>query len=311
MGRKSGRLGKSASIEPHRLTDDGFEARSQLVGRYLQALVSPMARIGENVEIGPYSVIEPDAEIGDGCRLESRVVVKRGTTPGTNNWVCAGAVLGGLPQHVHIPERPGRVLIGSGNTIRENVTVHRALADDDTTTIGDNNLLMVNVHVAHDCRVGNHTIFANNAMLAGHVTVGDRAYVSGAVAVHQFCRIGSYAMVGGQAHVIKDVPPYVTIDGLSSRVVGLNQIGLRRAGFGAEAICRLKEAYRVIFRSGLSWNDLLQRLRDEFGVMGPGARAPGFITAPLRGGSGEPAALPAARHARPYRAAAGARRCRA
>ena len=117
--------------------------------------------------------------------------------------------------------------------------------------MGNNNLLMVNVHIAHDCRVGNHTIFANNAMLAGHVTVGDRAYVSGAVAVHQFCRIGSLAMVGGQAHIVKDVPPYVTIDGLSSYAVGLNQIGLRRAGYGQEDLRRLKEAYRVIYRSEL------------------------------------------------------------
>ena len=123
---------------------------------------------------------------------------------------------------------------------------------------------MVNAHIAHDCRLGNNTIFANNAMLAGHVTVGDRAYVSGAVAVHQFCRIGSLAMVGGQSHIVKDVPPFVTVDGLSSYVVGLNQIGLRRAGYSAAEVRRLKDAYRVIYRSGLTWNEILARLRDEF-----------------------------------------------
>jgi UDP-N-acetylglucosamine acyltransferase len=202
--------------------------------------------------------------IESGCRLASRVVVKSGTRLGPGNQVFEGAVLGGLPQHVHVPERPGKVLIGAGNTIRENVTIHRALEEEDTTIIGDNNLLMVNVHIAHDCRVGNNTIFANNAMLAGHVTVGDRAYVSGAVAVHQFCRIGSLAMVGGQSHIVKDVPPYVTVDGLSSYVVGLNQIGLRRAGYSAAEVRRLKEAYRVIYRSGLTWNEILARLRDEF-----------------------------------------------
>jgi UDP-N-acetylglucosamine acyltransferase len=216
------------------------------------------------VEIGPFSVIEPGVTIGEGCILESRVVVKSGTTLGSNNHVFEGAVLGGLPQHVHVPESPGRVIVGSGNTIRENVTIHRALETDEATIVGDNNLLMVNVHIAHDCRLGNFTIFANNAMIAGHVTVGDRAYVSGAAAVHQFCRIGPLAMVGGQAHVVKDVLPFVTVDGLSSLIVGLNQIGLRRAGHSAGEVRRLKEAYRVIYRSSLTWNEILARLRDEY-----------------------------------------------
>jgi len=191
-------------------------------------------------------------------------VVKSGTTLGPNNHLFEGAVICGLPQHVHMPENPGRVIIGAGNTFRENVTIHRSLEADEATVVGDNNLLMVNVHIAHDCRLGNLTIFANNAMLAGHVTVGDRAYVSGAVAVHQFCRIGPLAMVGGQAHIVKDVPPFVTVDGLSSLVVGLNQIGLRRAGHSSEEIFRLKEAYRVIYRSGAPWNEILARLREEF-----------------------------------------------
>jgi len=229
-----------------------------------RAVVSPNAAIGSDVEIGPFCVVEPGVTIGEGCVLESRVTIKSGTTLGPGNYVCEGAILGGLPQHVHVPETPGQVIVGAGNTIRENVTIHRALEADEATVLGDNNLLMVNSHIAHDCRVGNNTIFANNAMIAGHVTVGDRAYVSGAAAVHQFCRIGSLAMVGGQAHVVKDVPPYVTVDGLSSLVVGLNQIGLRRAGNSIEVIRRLKEAYRVVYRSGLAWNDILTKLRDEF-----------------------------------------------
>ncbi len=228
------------------------------------AVISSGASIGPDVEVGPFCVIEPDVTIGEGCILESRVVVKSGTTLGPNNHLFEGAVIGGLPQHVHMPENPGRVIIGAGNTIRENVTIHRALEGDEATVVGDNNLLMVNVHIAHDCRVGNLTIFANNAMLAGHVTVGDRAYVSGAVAVHQFCRIGPLAMVGGQAHIVKDVPPFVTVDGLSSLVVGLNQIGLRRAGHSSAEVRRLKEAYRVIYRSGAPWNEILARLHEEF-----------------------------------------------
>ncbi len=246
------------------------------------AVVSPFAAIGQDVQIGPFCVVEAGVEIGDGCKLESRVVVKQGTTLGRNNYIAEGAVLGGMPQHINIPDAPGGVIIGSGNTIRENVTIHRALENEEDTIVGDNNLLMVNVHVAHDCRVGNSTIFANNAMLAGHVTVGDRAYLSGAVAVHQFCRIGSLAMVGGQSHITKDVPPYVTVDGLSSFVVGLNQIGLRRAGFSLEDIRRLKEAYRVIYRSQLTWNEILGRLQKEFG-QGPSAQFYQFLSTTTRG----------------------------
>jgi UDP-N-acetylglucosamine acyltransferase len=227
-------------------------------------------------------VIEPDVTIEDGCILESRVVIKDGTTLGPNNHVFEGSVIGGLPQHVHVPESPGRVVIGAGNTIRENVTIHRALESDEATVIGDSNLLMVNTHIAHDCRLGNNTIFANNAMIAGHVTVGDRAYMSGAAAAHQFCRIGSLAMVGGQAHIVKDVPPFVTVDGLSSLIVGLNQIGLRRAGYSTAEVRRLKEAYRVIYRSGLTWNEILARLRVEF-ADGPASLFYQFLSTTTRG----------------------------
>ena len=246
------------------------------------AIVSPAAKVGRDVEIGPFCVVDSGATIGNGCKLESRVVVKSGTTLGPNNHVFEGAVLGGLPQHINSPERPGKVVIGSGNTIRENVTVHRALEEDEATIVGDNSLLMVNVHIAHDCRVGNQTIFANNVMLAGHVTVGDRAYLSGAVAVHQFCRIGSLAMVGGQSHVVKDVLPYVTLDGLSSYVVGLNQIGLRRAGYSAEQMRQLKSAYRVIYRSSLTWNGILAQLQENFS-QGPAARFYQFLSTTTRG----------------------------
>lgn len=246
------------------------------------AIVSPMAKIAQDVEIGPFCVVESDVTIGEGCKLQSGVKVKNGTTLGSNNYVFEGAVLGGPPQHINMPERPGRVVIGSGNTIRENATIHRALEEDEATIVGDNNLLMVNVHIAHDCRLGNYTIFANNVMLAGHVTVGDRAYISGAVAVHQFCRIGSLAMVGGQSHVVKDVPPYVTLDGLSSYTVGLNQIGLRRAGYSVDDIRQLKAAYRVIYRSGLSWNEILTQLREQY-ADGPAARFYQFLSTTTRG----------------------------
>ncbi|MHC4402730.1 MAG: acyl-ACP--UDP-N-acetylglucosamine O-acyltransferase [Planctomycetota bacterium] len=246
------------------------------------ALVSSLAEIGLDVEIGPFSVVEPSVTIGDGCTLESHVVVKRGTVLGPNNHVAEGAVLGGLPQHVNCPEKPGGLIIGAGNTIRENVTIHRALNPGEATVLGDDNLLMVNAHVAHDCRVGNNALLANNTMLAGHVTVADRAYLSGAVGAHQFCRIGTLAMVGGQARVIKDVPPFVTVDGETGYVVGINQIGLRRAGFGAADVRRLKEAYRLIYRANLTWKEILARLRDEFSD-GLSAQFYQFLSATKRG----------------------------
>lgn len=246
------------------------------------AVVSSTATLAPDLRIGPFCVVESDVTIGRGCILESHVVIKDGTTLGANNHVFEGAVLGGLPQHVHMPESPGRVVIGSGNIIRENVTVHRAMDAGRATIIGDHNLIMVNAHVAHDCRLGNNTIITNNVMLGGHVIVDDRAYLSGAVAVHQFCRIGSLAMVGGQAHINRDVPPFVTIDGLSSLVVGLNQIGLRRAGYDVPTLRQLKDAYRVIYRSGLAWAETLKRLKRDF-PDGPAAEFYRFLSTTARG----------------------------
>lgn len=246
------------------------------------SVISPLAQIGRNVEIGSFSVIESEVTIGDNCKLASHVVIKNGVTLGPDNHICEGAVLGGMPQHINTPEQPGKVIVGAGNTIREFVTIHRALDEDEATVVGDNNLLMVGVHIAHDCRLGNNTIFVNGASLAGHVTVGDRAYVSGGVGVHQFCRIGPLAMVGGHARIVKDVPPYVTVDGASGLVVGLNQIGLRRAGHRSEEIARLKEAYRLIYRSGLSWNEILSRLSEEFNE-GLAARYWQFLSTTTRG----------------------------
>ena len=205
-------------------------------------------------------MVEPGVEIGDNTRLASRVVVRTGTRLGRDNVVCEGAVIGGMPQHLHMPQFPGRVVIGDGNVLRENVTVHRAMEAEQATRIGNGCLLMVGAHVAHDCTLGDHVILTNNSMLGGHVTVADRAYVSGGVAVHQFCRIGRLAMVGGLARVRQDVPPFVTVDGGSTMIVGLNRVGLRRAGFTSEQMSELKAAYRTIYRGGLAWNEMLAAL---------------------------------------------------
>ncbi|MCL2347855.1 MAG: acyl-ACP--UDP-N-acetylglucosamine O-acyltransferase [Planctomycetaceae bacterium] len=246
------------------------------------SFVSPKAKIGHDVQIGPFCVVEKGVEIGDGCILEARVSVKEGAVLGENNHLCEGAVIGGLPQHVAVPEECGLVIIGSENMIRENVTIHRALKESNATVVGDNNLLMVNVHVAHDCRLGNNIVMANNAMLAGHVTVGDRANISGAAGVHQFCRVGGYTMVGGQAHIAQDIPPFVTVDGLTSHIVGLNMIGLRRAGFSAEDIKQLKEAYHIAFRSQMPWRDVLKCLEEQY-PKGAVAELTRFLSTTSRG----------------------------
>lgn len=247
-----------------------------------RAIVSPQAKIGEDVEIGPFCIIEPDVVLGDGCRLESRVTIKRGTVIGQRNRFGDGVVVGGMPQHTAATGPCGSVHIGDDNTFRENVTVHRAMKESEATILGNNNYLMVNAHVAHDCRVGNDNVLVNNVMLGGHVQVGNRVNLGGATGVHQFCRIGSLAMVGGQAHVIQDVPPFVTVDGLTSRIVGLNQIGLRRSGRTTEEIKTLKAVYRLIFRSGMPWQELLRKLQQEYAI-GPGAEMTQFLLTTQRG----------------------------
>ncbi len=246
------------------------------------AVVSPHAEIGTGVRIGPFSVVEAGVVLGDGCNLASRVTVKSGTILGRDNLVLEGTVLGGMPQHVHMPEHPGVVTIGDGNVIRENVTVHRAMNAGNATQIGSRCLLMVGSHVAHDCTVGDGVIITNNSLLGGHVKVDDKAYISGGVAVHQFCRIGRLAMVGGLARVRQDVPPFVTVDGGTTMIVGLNKVGLRRAGFSMQDLTQLKAAYRTIYRSGLTWEETLDVLRAQF-TDGPAAEFLPFFRDSKRG----------------------------
>ncbi len=210
------------------------------------------------------------------------MVIKSGTTLGEHNTIYEGAVVGGYPQHTRMPERLGRVTVGSHNAIRENCTIHRALNEGGTTTVGDHNLLMVAAHVAHDCTIGDYTVIANNVLLGGFVTVADRAFVSGAVGVHQFCRIGRLAMIGGCARVVQDVPPYVMVDGHSGLIVGLNLVGLRRNGYGSEDIAHLKVAYRLIYRRGLRWVEVLEQLKQEFPT-GPAADFHPFLSQGTRG----------------------------
>jgi len=246
------------------------------------ASVHPQAEIGSSVTIGPFCVVEENVVLGDGCQLGSHVVVKRGTILGADNYVGDAAILGGVPQHIQAGENNGHLVLGRENTVREFATIHRALNSSDKTTIGNNCLIMVGVHLAHDCHVGNHAILVNNVMLAGHVVVEDRAYLGGGAAVHQFCRVGKLSMVGGMARVTQDVLPYVTIDGECTKVVGLNLIGLRRFGFNQNQIAELKEAYRVIYRRSHSWEQVTPMLEERFS-QGPASLFACFIRASQRG----------------------------
>lgn len=246
------------------------------------AIVSPRAVVHSSVEIGPFSVIEAEAVIGQGCKLAGRTTIKGHTILGREVVVGEGAVLGGLPQHISPPERPGRVIVGERTVIRENVTIHRAMATEGETRVGSDCLMMAGSHAAHDVRVGNRVIITNNVLLGGHVQVGDRAVLGGAAAIHQFCRIGRLAMIGACAKVVQDVPPFVLTDGEMAMVVGLNKVGLRRSGMTREEIDELKAAYRVIYRQGMLFDEMLASLTATYAV-GPAAEFGEFFRSGKRG----------------------------
>ena len=224
------------------------------------AIVSPNARIGQDVAIGPCAVIEGDTVIGDGCDIAAHAVVKRYVTMGRGNRVHEGAILGGEPQDLSFSEKESHVVIGDRNVIREGVTIHRSTKAGGATVVGSGCFLMINVHVAHDNRIGDRVIMANNVMLAGHVEVGERAFLGGGAGVHQFCRVGRLAMIGGNAKVVQDCLPFVITDGHPARARGLNVVGLRRAGVAPEQMRTLKEAYRLLLRSGLPLEPALEAL---------------------------------------------------
>jgi UDP-N-acetylglucosamine acyltransferase len=228
------------------------------------AVVSSQAEIHSGVEIGPFSCIEAGVVIGQGCRLAARVTIKEGTVLGREVVVGEGSTLGGLPQVAAPVDRAGKVVIGERCVLRENVTVHRSMLADRQTRVGSDCLLMVGAHVAHDCQVGSRAILTNNVLLGGHVQVGERACLGGAVAVHQYCRVGKMAMIGGCARIVQDVPPFMMVDGQTGLIVGLNRVGLRRAGVTPEEALELKEAYRLAYRQGLPFEEMVQRLEDRF-----------------------------------------------
>ncbi len=229
-------------------------------------MIDPAAELAEDVSVGPYSVIEANVTIGAGTDIGPHVVIKGTTRIGCQNRIFQFASIGEEPQDKKYAAEPTALEIGDRNTIREFVTINRGTAQDDgVTRLGDDNWIMAYVHIAHDCRIGNETIFANNASLAGHVSVGDYAILGGFTLIHQFCQIGAYSLTAFGSGISKDVPPFVTVGGTPAKAHGLNVEGLRRRGFPEESRKALRRAYRTLYREKLSLQDALTALREQAG----------------------------------------------
>lgn len=236
------------------------------------AIVEDGAEVHPGATIGPFSIIESGAVIGEGCVIESSVRIYSRTRMGAFNRCSHGVTLGSAPQDLtYDPERASALTIGDHNQFREGVNISCGIKSEEGTRIGSHNYWMSFSHAGHDCVVGDHNVFANSATLAGHVEVGDHCFISGLVAIHQFCRIGSYVIVAGVSGVPQDVPPYALADGHRARVLGINVVGLRRAGFSQEQRTRIKSVYRILFRSGLKLAEAIVKAESE--VPGPETRA--------------------------------------
>ncbi|MEX2156114.1 MAG: acyl-ACP--UDP-N-acetylglucosamine O-acyltransferase [Gemmatimonadales bacterium] len=227
------------------------------------ALIDPTAELGADVSVGPYSIIGPHVTVGERSALSGHTVIERNTRVGAGVKVGFGTVIGNDPQDLKYKGEETWVEIGDGTIIREYCTINRGSTATGKTTVGERCFLMTYVHVAHDCVVGDDVIIANGVQMAGHVTVDDRAIISGLVPIHQFVRIGTYSFVGGASRVNQDVPPYTKAAGNPVHLYGLNSVGLQRAGFSPELKLALKRAYRLVFNSDLTVSQGIARARVE------------------------------------------------
>jgi len=227
------------------------------------AIVHPKAQLGIDVEVGPGAIIGEHVTIGDRTKVGAYAVIDGWTTIGSDNRIFPSAMLGLECQDLKFRGERSYLKIGNRNTIREFVTMNRATGAENSTVVGDNNLFMAYAHVAHECVVGNNNIIPNAVQLAGHVTVMDHINLGGATIIHQYVRIGSYAMVGGGSRVTKDVPPYIMCAGSPPRIVGINKIGLERKGFSAEQLKVIEKGYRILYRSKLNISQALAKMEEE------------------------------------------------
>lgn len=225
------------------------------------AIIDPEARLGRNVTVGPWTLIGPGVEIGDDTRIESHVIIRANTRIGRNNRIFQFSSIGEAPSDKKFAGEETWLEIGDDNIFREGANIHRGTGvGGGVTRIGSDNLFMPYTHVAHDCVVGNHTIFSNNAAISGHVQVDDWAILGGYSGVYQFLHIGAHSFIGAQTHVNMDVPAFVIVNGLPPAPKGINVTGLQRRGFSAETIRALRHAYRIIYRQGLSLEEAINGL---------------------------------------------------
>jgi UDP-N-acetylglucosamine acyltransferase len=248
------------------------------------AIVDPRARLGEGVRVGPYTVIDGDVEAGEGTTIGAHCVVTGHTRIGRDNRIFHFCSIGEANQDKKYRGEPTRLEIGDRNTIREYCSINRGTAQDrGATTVGNDNWIMAYCHIAHDCVVGDHTVFANNATLAGHVWIGDHTVLGGFTGVHQFVRVGAHVMAGVSSVVLQDIPPYVTVAGHPCAPHGINSEGLKRRGFTPEALSSLKRAYKTLYKSGLTLADARAELERQ-AQSAPEVRAiVDFLAASTRG----------------------------
>jgi UDP-N-acetylglucosamine acyltransferase len=245
------------------------------------AIIDPAARLADDVLIGPYAIIDGQVTLGPGCRVGPHAHLIGPMTLGSNNFLHTGAVLGDRPQHLKFSEPPTGLVAGNGNVFREHATVHGGMLPGGTS-LGDNNYVMVNGHVAHDCTLGNNVILCNGALLAGHCAVEDGAFISGNCAVHQFTRIGRLSMLSGGATISKDLPPFCIGEG-RNRLVGINVVGLRRAGLAAAQMNAVREAYRILFMQQKTLTLAVEQVERALGANSAVAELLNFIRGSKRG----------------------------
>jgi UDP-N-acetylglucosamine acyltransferase len=247
------------------------------------ALVDPTAHLGADVAVGPYAIVGPHVTVGEHSSIAAHAVIERNTRLGSGVRVGYGTVIGNDPQDLKYKGEETWVEIGDGTIIREYCTINRGTTATGKTAVGQRCFIMTYVHIAHDCVIGSDVILANGIQMAGHVTVEDRAIVSGLVPIHQFVRIGTYAFVGGGSRVNQDVPPYTKAVGNPVHLYGLNSVGLQRAGFSPEIKLALKRAYRLLFNSDLTVSQGIARARMELPPLPEVEKFLGFIEASQRG----------------------------
>jgi UDP-N-acetylglucosamine acyltransferase len=247
------------------------------------AVVDPRAELGGGTVVGPYCVIGSEVSLGDNCWLQNHVTLAGPLNAGSGNRFFAFCSIGQQTQDLKYQGEPTYLELGNDNTFREFCTVNRSTSGEGKTRVGSGGNFLAYSHIGHDCVVGDHVIFSNNGTLAGHVQVGDRAVIGGLTAVHQFCRIGRFAITGGCSKIVQDVPPFMIADGNPAEVRGINQVGLERAGFPAEKIKPIKEAFRIIYRGKLNTRQALDAVREQLAESSEVQEIVAFIETTERG----------------------------